>query len=227
MFVPEFHGREHLNITSWIRKLKAEDKPTVAAFESQMWAVNTSLALDYQAAFDLEETSDLEMQHDVISSGLKLFEQLFNRRARFFVPPNGPINNALFKTAKANGIEYISSPKLQKEVFGNGKTKNRFHWLGKTNRFGQLTITRNCFFEPSDRSKDWVASCLYDIEMAFRYNKPAVISSHRVNYIGGLAVHNRDHGLKELDRLLKTILKKWPSLEFMTSTELGYLIANK
>lgn len=228
LFVPEFHGREHLNVAAWMRNLRKEEKKTTLAFENGMWAVNVDgLPIDYQAAFDLEIPDDLNKQHKIVSSGLELFEKIFGRKARFFVPPNGPINNKLLSTASDKGVDFVSSAKIQREVFGYGKSKVRFHWLGKKNRYNQRLVTRNCFFEPSDKSKDWVDSCLSQMELAFKLNKPAVISSHRVNYVGGLDEANRKHGLTELDRLLKTALTKWPDVEFITSVQLGDIILGK
>ena len=63
-----------------------------------------------------------------------------------------------------------------------------------------------------------------EINIAFKWKKPAVISSHRVNYIGVLNTLNRDYGLLQLRRLLEQILKIWPEVEFMTSDELGKLL---
>ena len=65
-----------------------------------------------------------------------------------------------------------------------------------------------------------------DIEIAFRWKKPAVISTHRVNYVGSIDPKNRQKGLGELKRLISLILKKWPDVEFMSSSQLGDLISN-
>ncbi|NOR88212.1 MAG: hypothetical protein GQ527_11435 [Bacteroidales bacterium] len=158
---------------------------------------------------------------------MNLFETLFGYKASYFVPPNGPFNNSLEEIAAQKGIEFMFASKIQQEVLGNGKTRNKYYWLGKKNKHGQCYMSRNCFFEPSLKNKDWVESCLEDITRAFRWKKPAVISSHRVNYIGGLKLKNRNNGLKELEKLLKAILIKWPDVEFKTSAELGAIIANK
>ena len=64
-----------------------------------------------------------------------------------------------------------------------------------------------------------------EIDIAFKWRKPATISSHRVNYIGWLNKQNRKHGLQKLDELLAQIIKYWPDVEFMTSEELGDLIS--
>ena len=58
-------------------------------------------------------------------------------------------------------------------------------------------------------------------------NKPAIISSHRINYIGSLVEENRAYNLSRLNNLLKIILEKWPDIEFMTSDQLGDLIISE
>jgi hypothetical protein len=191
-----------------------------------MWGFNTNRQynIDYQAAFDLELVSDLKIQSESIIEGLKLFYELFGYNASFFVPPNGPFNNQLEKIASQSGIKFMSASKMQKEPQGNGKNKTKFHWLGQKNKHQQIYITRNCSFEPSDNSRDWVNSCMLEIENAFRWKKPAVISSHRVNYIGGLNNKNRHNGNQNLKKLIKHILIKWPEVEFMTTAQLGNLI---
>ncbi|MBO3100179.1 polysaccharide (de)acetylase [Gelidibacter pelagius] len=227
IFVPEFHGREHLNTQSWLRVLQASDKEALLAFDHQVWGYNRKNGIGFQAAFDLEFASDLEEQKAIITDGLKLFENLHGYKAQFFVPPNGPINNELEQVAAASGIRYMSSPKIQQEVLGEGRTKKHFRYLGKQNKHGQTYITRNAFFEPSGSSVNEVDRCLAEIELAFKWKKPAVISSHRVNYIGGLDATNRDTSLKQLKDLLTMIIRKWPEVEFMTSSELGEIKAKK
>lgn len=224
IFVPEFHGREHLNVQPWMRSLQSGDKEALLAFDYGIWSYNRKEGMGFQAAFDLEFASDLKQQKAIITDGLDLFEKLHGYKAQFFVPPNGPINNELEEVAAASGIKYMSSPKIQKEVLGEGKTKTYFRYLGKTNKFGQSYITRNAFFEPSNAEGNEVDKCLAEIELAFKFRKPAVISSHRVNYIGGLSIDNRDRSLIQLKKLLIAITTKWPQAEFMTSSELGEVI---
>ena len=96
------------------------------------------------------------------------------------------------------------------------------------NRYRQQYITRNCFFEPGSGEKtDWVDSCLSEIRTAFRYSKPAIICSHRVNYIGSLNPKNRDNGLAKLKDLLNRIKKYWPDVEFISSDVLGDMMLKK
>jgi hypothetical protein len=226
IFIPQFHGREHINIAVWMRDLKNQNKQALLAFNNGMWGFNTKrpFQIDYQAAFNLEKIDDLIIQEESIATGLKLFEELFGYKASFFVPPNGPFNNKLEKVAADKGIKFMSASKKQIEPQGEGINKTKFHWLGQKNKHKQRYLTRNCFFEPSDSSKDWVNSCLFEIENSFKWKKPAVISTHRVNFIGGLNEQNRKHGLNELNNLIASILLKWPDIEFISSDQLGYEI---
>ena len=127
------------------------------------------------------------------------------------------------------GIDYLGTGKIQLEPLGNNQYKKHVRYLGKKSNDGIMYMTRNAFFEPNSTehpaSKDWVNDCLKEIEIAFRWNKPATISSHRTNYIGWLNADNRANGLRKLDELLGQIIKRWPNVEFMTSVELGDLIS--
>jgi hypothetical protein len=227
LFVPQFHGREHLNVQVWMRALRDNDNETHVAFDHGIWGYNNinPHGIFYNAAFHPDNPEELEYHKHVISDGLKVFYELLGYKAEYFVPPNGPVNNLLFKTASENGIRYISASKIQNETLGNGITKKHFHWTGQKTSYGQYCLTRNCFFEPSADNHDWVSSCLNDINTAFRWGKAAVVSSHRVNYIGALYPENRDRGLRELKSLLREMVNRWPDLEFMTSKELGDLIS--
>ncbi len=226
LFVPQFHGREHLNVAAWMRSLQRRDPDTLAAFEKGMWGFKNkdNKKVNFQAAFDLEFPEDVELQKKIIEVGLSLFQQIHGYRATFFVPPNGPINNALEQTAADCGIRFMSAPKIQQEALGNGNTRKVLHYLGQQNKWNQVYITRNCFFEPCMPGKNWVVSCLNDIKTAFRWHKPAIISTHRVNYIGSLNPLNRENGLRQLKDLLREIMQKWPDAIFLTSNQLGDLI---
>lgn len=235
LLVPVFHGREHLNVQRWMRLLQQGNETLRLAFEHEVPYVDKGLngkrLPDLRAAFDIDSVEDLPYLKEVITTGMNEFEKLFGFRSTFFIPTNGPFNNSLEELTAQLGIKYIGTGKVQMEPLGENRYKKHFRYLGKKNRHNQRYLTRNCFFEPgsyeSVNNKDWVNECLHEIEIAFRCHKPAVISSHRVNYTGTLHPENRENSLKKLDRLLSMIIKKWPDVEFMTSMELGALISNE
>jgi len=236
LFVPIFHGREHLNVQRWQRYLQSGNESVRLAFDCSVTGISRGLDKqllpDFQAAFDLDTMDDLPYMKEVLSSGLSLFEDLYGFKAGYFVPTNGPFNNSLEKDLLEGGVKYVNTGKKQQEPLGNGQYKVNTRFLGDKNQLGQIYLTRNCFFEPAatgyevPADYDWLGYCLKEIEIAFRLHKPATISSHRVNYIGFLHPENREKGLKALSQLLGEIIKRWPDVEFMTSVELGDLIAS-
>lgn len=236
LLVPVFHGREHLNAARWMRALRSGNRSTLLAFDCGVTGIprrgiDGEEVPNFQAAFDLDTPDDLEDQREVLRSGLALFEALHGFRAACFVPTNGYFNGVLEKTLFEEGVRYVNTSKVHEEPLGGGRYRRRYRCLGMGNRHGQTYLTRNCFFEPASMehpaSKDWVRDCLREIEIAFRWHKPATISSHRVNYIGWLDPANRERSLARLRELLGGILRRWPDVEFMTSTELGDLIAGR
>src|SRR5690606_19889866 len=121
------------------------------------------------------------------------------------------------------GFQGTTAQRLPVGFPGNRKLKR--HYMGQRNSLGQRYLVRNAMFEPSqNRDKDWVDSCLNEIKIAFYMRKPAIISTHRVNYVGDLDSRNSDHGLRELGRLLHAITTRWPDAEFLTSEALLDLI---
>ncbi len=235
LFVPVFHGREHLNVQRWLRALRSGHRSTVLAFDNCVTGIYNGIdgekIPEFQAAFDIDTPEDLPYLNEVLITGLDLFKELYGYNSSYFVPTNGPFNNSLERVLKEKGVRYINSGKIQREPLGNGQFRKNIRFLGKKNELGQIYLTRNCFFEPSSMESpadtDWVGNCLKEIEVAFKWHKPATISTHRVNYVGFLHPENRERTLRRFEELLRTMLKKWPDIEFMTSMELGDLISMK
>lgn len=218
----EFHCREHLNVPFWMDQIINGDAETLLAAENEFWSYinNNKNQVYYQASFHLNDSKRINQYQDILASGIADFERLFDYLPEYFVAPNAPYSNKLLPILKQNGIQLICGGRLQLEPMGNGKMKKNYRIPGIKWLDGFYYVKRNAFFEPADKSHDWVDQCLKQINAAFSKNQPAVISSHRVNYVSGGSVKNRDHGLKELDKLLKMILKNWPEVEFITSNQL-------
>jgi len=88
-----------------------------------------------------------------------------------------------------------------------------------------MSIVRNVMFEPSEHlsKPELVDQALKEIENAFFWKKPAVISSHRVNFMGRLDEDNRTKNLRLLDQLLGRLTTKYPDVIFMSTDDLGQL----
>jgi hypothetical protein len=136
----------------------------------------------------------------------------------------------LEKILQENGIKYIQGSNVQLVPVDDStyKIRKKYHYMGQKNKFNQHYLVRNCLFEPTQSNNPQVVSqILKDIKLAFSHKKPAIIGTHRVNYIGSLNPKNRDNNLRLLQQLLNEIVKKWPDVEFISSDQLGKLIFNK
>jgi hypothetical protein len=228
IFYPQSHGREHLNITSWMKALSQNDLHTHLAFSEGMWGFvpdqNSWQGIDFQAALLLHRPEEIELHKRIIEEGLALFEKLFGYKAVYFVPPNGHMNNVLNKTLVGGGIKLRYSTSIQPETIGFGQYRKTLNWLGKKDKDQILYVTRNCTFEPSITSRDWIDTCLRDISLSFSWRRPAIINTHRVNYIGVINPVNSDKGLRQLRTLLKKVKILWPEVEFMSTGDLGKLM---
>jgi hypothetical protein len=226
IFHPQFHGREHVNVVRWMEALQEKTPEIMFTFKHET-TFSGDGDYNFMEVLDYNTPSDLRQMKRSLAEGLELFEQIFGYRSRSFIPPCYTWNSEVEKTLYEYGVYYIQGLIVQSIPTGSfGNYTRKYHYLGKRNSLGQYYLIRNCFFEPSlDKLFDPVGECLSRIKLAFRWNKPAIISSHRINYMGTLVEKNRTDNLKLLDELLHYIIKAWPDVEFMTSDQLGDLMS--
>jgi hypothetical protein len=166
---------------------------------------------------------------ETVIDGLQIFEKLFGYQSKSFIPNNYIWPPELNETLLQNGVEVMQGMKYQllPKLDGEKKRRKIRRYNGQRigNKLGILQTVRNVQFEPSllmdNSKKNAVANCLKQIEIAFFWKKPAVISSHRINFCGTLSKQNRILNLLLFDELLREIIKKWPDVEFMTTVELA------
>jgi hypothetical protein len=226
IFHPQFHGREHVNVVRWMNALQQRTPDIMFTFQNET-TFSGNGDYNYMEVFDFNTPDDLVKMRESLTEGLDLFEKIFGFRAKSFIPPCYTWNSDIEETLYSNGIKYIQGLIVQLVPTGTfGKYRKKYHFLGKRNFYGQYFLIRNCFFEPSlAKISDPVGECLNRINIAFRWMKPAVISTHRINFMGTLDNYNRTNNLTLLNELLKSIIRNWPDVEFMTSDQLGDLIA--
>lgn len=225
MLYPQYHGREHVNVRKWMHALNAGSPAEDLAFENKA-LLNLRVPGDndhvpsYMAAFDYEDKVHQKEIEDITRDGLDLFEQVFGFRSLSFVASSSVMGDHMNPVLYGSGVRFNQCGRyfLPKND-GNSKLIHKF-WGDQAD--GITFWRRNVMFEPSrNPNEDWVSSCMASIETAFRWGKPAVLNSHRVNYSGGISVDNRDNTLRLLDDILKAVAKRWPNVEFMNSAQLG------
>lgn len=234
IFFPQSHGREHLNVSLFMNDLQKYDSDLHFSFDHQIPGTLPRLKEysrnKYVIALDYIDEADKINKRDIIIQGLEQFEELFGYRSETFMAPNYYWCPDFDSSTIKRGVKFYQGNRKMIEP-GVGKSfKVNKRKLGEINQVGQTYLIRNALFEPSLFRKniaDPVNSCLREISASFFMKKPAVISSHRLNFIGFIDVENRDNNLVQLNSLLGEIKKRWPDVEFMNSLELGNLISNK
>ncbi|GGB72050.1 hypothetical protein GCM10007424_10050 [Flavobacterium suaedae] len=229
-FIPQLHGREHLNISRWMTDLQNNNEETRLAFELGVFGISNNAVKQkrwsYQAAFDKVENDFGISRVNILKDAVEDFERMFGFKSITFIAPNYVWDSKIEEITSQLHIKYLQGGNMQRQPLDtSGRYAVKKNVLGQKNKFGQRYLFRNSSFEPSaDLNKDWVNSCLSEIKSAFFWNKPAVISMHRVNFIGSINPENRERNLKLFSELVDAIQKNWPEVEFMSSDQLAKLI---
>jgi hypothetical protein len=228
IFHPQFHGREHVNVVRWMDALRQRIPEIMFTFDNET-TFSGEGDYNFMEVLDYNTPADLVKMKESLAEGLDFFEKVFGYRSKSFIPPCYTWHSDIEDTLHLNGVRYIQGLFVQSVPTGSfGNYTKKYHFTGSRNSLGQYFLVRNCFFEPSlSKSSDTVGECLDRINIAFRWYKPAIISAHRINFMGSLVEKNRTDNLKLFNDLLKRIIKTWPDVEFMTSDQLGDLIAGE
>lgn len=227
LITPQFHGLVHVNVHLWMKKLQARDPRFHEAFDLECFAIDEKQASsrgNLMATYEYENEEELERIKMNIEKGLTAFERTFGFTSKSTIAPCYVWDDEIEKTFADGKISLIQGSKYQMVPRNRNFSKKRNSIL-TTNGLSQVYGLRNVLFEPSiNKHLDWVDRCLQSIQIAFLFNRPAVIGTHRINYTSGLSVQNRDRSIKLLEELLKEIIKKWPDVKFASSDELFHYL---
>ena len=231
-FVPQLHCREHMNVNRWMSDLKQQKSDTVLAFQNHMIGIGAAFSQEnpfgYMDAFNSNFTSGAELSN-IVHEAMGIFENTFGKKSETFVASCFVWDDSLEKSLAGVGVRGIQSGCWQNVPVGieNGNAmKRRLRFLGQRNRIGQVYTVRNCTYEPSYQQNptESAKECYSQIMRAFQNRKPAIINSHRFNYIGSINRENACENLEGLSWLLHTIMKNVPDAEFISTPELLRII---
>lgn len=232
VFKMQFHGREHLNVGLFMRALQAGNDDLLFAFDLGMPGImsksngNTGNNL-VEATYFRTPEDKLDIL-DAMLDGLDIFEELMGFKSTSLIPPNYTWSIDYDEAVGQKGVKYFQGYRKIREPQMNGNAPlYHTYYLGQKNLNGQLYLIRNASFEPTltAASSDAINTCLREVSAAFAMGKPAIVSTHRINYMGSIFPANRDANLKLLKRLLVQLKSRWPEVEFMASNTLGDLIS--
>lgn len=227
IFHPQLHGREHLHALSWLAELRNRNKELLKAFELEAWGIPYEATIEHrrknlQAALDIYRLpNEVEFQTEWLKDSAKIFGDFFGFKSKTFISPAYIWNSDLHADLKQLGITALQGIKVQRQPKKKGY-RNKIRFIGEKDKMtGIQFFPRNVFFEPSlFPNKDWHSETLSGIEKAFANKQPAIIGSHRINFIGKLEESNRTRNLKSLKAILQEVVKRHPDVLFVSSDKL-------
>jgi hypothetical protein len=226
----QFHGREHIQVSAWLKALRSNDSKTRLAFEHDFFFLNNEDLSSNQyynigEAYNFNSKLDLINHNQIIVSGVNLFNELWGYQPVSFTAPSLMYHDELNETLSHSGIRLLDVPRFRSIPIGNNNYRRKLHYLGQSNQFNQKYITRNAVFESNLENSD-VDNCLNQIQQAFTMKQVVIISNHRASFVGGIDERNRTNGLRKLDELFARIIKTWPDVEFIGMRDLSSILYN-
>ncbi len=224
LMVPQFHAREHVNVPRWMRDLREHRANTRIAFDCRYFALqrSTKSPINYLTAYWPDSLADLQEIERITVEGLTQFEQVFGFPSKTFVACGYVLPQEVEKATSDCGVKLIQTQQRYRMPIPTSAS-SRFprRVSGWKNEYGQIYSIRNVFFEPSaEPSTDWVSLAMNQVSSAFGMGKPAVVCSHRMNYVRSKDQTRCDSNLKLLKLFLSAIVQRYPDVEFISSDEL-------
>jgi hypothetical protein len=234
LFIPQLHGREHLHALAWLAEIRAGNKNLLKAFELESFGIPYKALFfkkrkNLQAALDRYYIAgEIEFKKEWIKDSVAIFKNTFGYYSKSFIAPAYTWHTDIHRHLYEGNVKTLQGIKLQYEPKNklSSDYNRKLHYTREIDKKSGITYTtRNAFFEPASApDKDWVSITLKGVDDAFKKNKPAIICSHRINYIGRLDQTHRDKNLAMLKEVLQQLVKKYPEVEFIDSGRLADII---
>jgi hypothetical protein len=233
LYKPQLHGREHVNVAAWMEALRTNHQEMRFAFDLGYFGINPSDGSggrrNFMAALNYKDFSETVAHLNLLSEGQILFNTMFGFPSSTFIAPayywHPKHEDGLYELG-VRGMQGLPFQMVPQSDKPNSARKFRITRKPKKGKMTQLI--RNVIFEPSQLEvSDLVGNCLSRIGESFKFGKPAIISSHRVNFMGYMEEKNRNQNLQTLSTILYRAKKSWPDIEFVSSDELIQIINGK
>jgi hypothetical protein len=227
---PQYHGRQHVNHKKWLKSLSNGNVNALEFFKHKMWIYdsnNSNGLRSLNAVFDSCEYTTEEVELE-FNDGIHVFKQAFGQLPQSFIPNNYFFNRGWNSLLPKYGIKSVQGMKYGFETtdFGGMLKYRRYNQKDQQNS-SLAQLVRNVVFDPSSdlmaQNNDSVQWAKDQIKMAIAFKKPVIIDTHRVNYVGGIDVNNRNNGIQKLGELLQWLVTKYPQIRFISTAELATL----
>ncbi len=215
LIFPQLHGYSHYNISESEKYFNTSEGKE--SFENNFFYAKTTIK-GYLSFLHGEFGSE-NFKNNYLNLASEEFKKYFGFYSSTLIPPTFIFDKEYIDEVKKNNIKLIQSS--NRLVTTDGK---RYKYPYLQNRKGLYWSIRNARLDPHVSYGFDHLQCLDSIEKAFKYDLPAVIDFHRVNFAGSFDPAYRSDTLKELSLLLKSIHKKWPDSQFIHSQNLNEIL---
>lgn len=226
VFMPQCHGREHFNVSQWMRNLQDGNEDVLTAFRFGMCGIapkaRPELGNQMLVALKANEEAEKNEVKIRIDEGMAMFSKMWGFKSLSFIAPCYTWDDFVEEVFISNGVKYIQGGRWQR--LSDGITQIP-HYTGQKKN-GLVYGVRNCFFEPAVNKQDGADLLMRQVDALFAKKRIVIISTHRINFVSGIDERNRTRNLSIFDAFLSTLLKKYPNVEFLSSNQL-FEIFNK
>ncbi len=220
---PEFHGNYHFDPAA---RMDAVADP--AALEAARGGVLAFPASSW--CFELDSRRGIDVVRGELDRGLRIFEGLFGRVPASVVAPDYVWDRRHEIMWREAGFHVVQAKREQRRPSAGGGIVPRVAKVLER-RWRKLTeahliyLERNCRFEPAQESPDagTTERCLGEIRRAWDGGRPAIVETHRVNFVN-LDRETTERCFDSLARLLAALVEgPGPAPHFVTDSELAQL----
>lgn len=224
---PEFHAAWHYD----------PDLRKSAALETDLARLVTERGImlfpGSEKARELGSWRSLADLTSELDQSLAVFHRLFKRRVGSVMAPDYHWNDRVEELWLSRGLKVIQGKREQRNpAWGGGsvgRARKYLHrrWVAWT-RSDRMYLERNCRLEPAQapEDQDVAVTCALETRQAWRRGQPAIVESHRVNFVHTDPVVVNG-GLGALDRYLDEISGNLQDLPlFLTDHEIAQLYSD-
>jgi len=220
----QLHGMEHLwppafmrlaqqgnEVRRWLRQVGDTETETLPPAVQSRWIDGSTLP-----SLPLEPSAIQAAVQEEIAA----FTELFSQSPTVAVPPTFIWTPEVERAWAAGGIRFVVTPGRRytgRNPQGQPANVDRQMLNGEIGDGGVRYLVRDIYFEPTFGHQ--AERALMEIRKRYRLGRPALLETHRFNFLGEKSVHQRS--LHELERLLSSLLRELPDVRFMSAEELG------
>ena len=225
VWYPEFHGSYHYDPQRRRDAVAADSIAREAACRGVLPFPGDSKAWELGPWRD---SADLMQELD---AALAVFAGLFARRPASVIAPDYTWGDRCERMWSRRGLTVIQAKREQRHPrYAGGRPLARARKLvartgDRLRHRGRVYLERNCRLEPVQTLDTGavVADCLWQIRKAWRSGEPAVVETHRINYVHLDEAVRRD-GLGALASVLASLQQGTEGLPlYLTDNELAQL----